>query len=305
MHPNSQRLLLGLVLLAACESAPTPPAAPALEAPARSLSSAGIAYPLHAYSDPTDGWAYLTPTQPVYVELRASDQTPHPDDGPGKRRVCPNDQWIERNAHLRMNHGLETIDLDFRGPFTFLRHVSTASPYPTAAYRFNRNAYSHDDKYYAPAGGQVLLACDGNYVLNNGLIRLWVGYLYGKGYTGDIVRNPDYQDPGASEGGCEDGIGEPGDQPDLPYTSHSYDPYTPESEGGAGECSGGSGGEAGTQYEPGDYTGGQTVEWGTGIGNGGESACGKDARVERICIDVWNPETQRWEEWSCGYATTC
>ncbi|MGI9140832.1 MAG: hypothetical protein ACR2GJ_06980 [Gemmatimonadaceae bacterium] len=87
----------------------------------------------------------------------------------------------------------------------------------------------------------------------------------------------------------------------------AYDPYASypggsdcESGGGAG-----SGGGGGTQYQPGDYTGGETVGWSTGIGNGGWSACGSDARVEYICIDVWNASTERWEEWSCGYATTC
>lgn len=70
-------------------------------------------------------------------------------------------------------------------------------------------------------------------------------------------------------------------------------------------CEGGSGEEgSGTQYQPGDHTGGETVDWDTGVGTGGSSACGDDARVEYICIDIW-VEGQGWVEWSCGYATTC
>ncbi len=57
-----------------------------------------------------------------------------PLDGYGKRRVCPNEEVQKFNAHLRMTYNREEIDLDFRGPFTFLRHVSTTSPYPTALY---------------------------------------------------------------------------------------------------------------------------------------------------------------------------
>lgn len=62
---------------------------------------------------------------------------------------------------------------------------------------------------------------------------------------------------------------------------------------------------SGTQYEPGDYTGGETVDWGTGTGNGGTSVCGEAAFVEYVCIDVYNEETGAWEEWGCGYVTTC
>jgi hypothetical protein len=69
--------------------------------------------------------------------------------------------------------------------------------------------------------------------------------------------------------------------------------------GGDGDGSG-----SGTQYQHGDYTGGETVDWNSGMGNGGTSVCGTDAKVEYICIDIW-VEGQGWVEWSCGYATTC
>ncbi|HEX8696797.1 MAG TPA: hypothetical protein VF746_30540 [Longimicrobium sp.] len=91
--------------------------------------------------------------------------------------------------------------------------------------------------------------------------------------------------------------------------------YTPYEDGSPtpSTCGGGTGGSgttgedpgSGTQFYPGDYTGGETVDWETGKGNGGTSACGDKAVVEYVCIDVYNEETGQWEQWSCGYATTC
>lgn len=84
-----------------------------------------------------------------------------------------------------------------------------------------------------------------------------------------------------------------------------YDPYAEED---STDCdAGGSDGDegSGTPYEPGDHTGGETVDWGTGRGNGGTSLCGESAVVEYVCIDVYNEKTGRWDKWSCGYATTC
>lgn len=100
------------------------------------------------------------------------------------------------------------------------------------------------------------------------------------------------------------GCGEEREEEATLYAA-SYDPMSPE--GGCGDGDDGSGGTegSGTQYQPGDSTGGETVDWATGVGNGGESACGKDARVVYICIDIFNAETGAWEEWTCGYATTC
>ncbi len=82
-------------------------------------------------------------------------------------------------------------------------------------------------------------------------------------------------------------------------TLASYDPYEE-------TCSGGSssGGTAsGTQFTEGERTGGETVNWQTGVGNGGSSACGADAVVEWVCIDIEGEDG--WQHWSCGYATTC
>lgn len=207
MRAKPLLLLVALVAAGACEVTVPTAHMPGVGKPGAELNFEAIQYPLHVYGDDTDGWDYLTPGTPVWVEILADDQTPTSEDGYGKRRVCPNDQMIIKNAHLRMNYGLETLDIDFRGPFSFIRHVSTlppaegGSPYPTATYRFPQNAYSRDNKYYAPAGGEVLLACDGNYWVNNFLTRLWVGHLYGKLYNGPIVRNPDYDECGGSDGG--------------------------------------------------------------------------------------------------------
>jgi hypothetical protein len=83
----------------------------------------------------------------------------------------------------------------------------------------------------------------------------------------------------------------------------SYDPYEP----GPAPCSGSSGDSegSGTYYSPGDPTGGETVDFGSGQGNGGTSICGAAAVVEYVCIDVWNETMGRWEEWTCGYVTSC
>ena len=85
-----------------------------------------------------------------------------------------------------------------------------------------------------------------------------------------------------------------------------YDPYDPayQADGCDGDDEAGSGG-SGIQYQEGDHTNGETVDWNTGIGNGGDSACGEDAVVEKICIEIWNAIDNKWDVYSCGYATTC
>ncbi|HET7233305.1 MAG TPA: hypothetical protein VFJ16_25055 [Longimicrobium sp.] len=87
-----------------------------------------------------------------------------------------------------------------------------------------------------------------------------------------------------------------------------YEPEPPESECTPGEENGDSDPPppgSGTQFEPGDYTNGETVDWNTGIGNGGISVCGTAAVVEYICIEIYNEFTGNWDPWECGYATTC
>jgi hypothetical protein len=240
-----------VVVAAACHDAPTTSpdesvaGAAAPGSPGYSILIEEPAdYPLHHYGDESDDWPYMTAVTGTYVEIVAADQTPQPYDNDASRRVCPNDQLIGRNAHLRMNYRLETLDFDFRGPFTFVRHVSTTSPYPTALYVFNRNAYTRDNKYYAPAGNNVLLACDGRYVFRNNVIRVWTGHFYGKLYNGPIVLNPDYD-------GCGDEGGGTGGRELAVVVSPDYDPYDPSVSvdwdgGGCGDPGDGeSGGEVG------------------------------------------------------------
>jgi len=86
----------------------------------------------------------------------------------------------------------------------------------------------------------------------------------------------------------------------------SYDPYASDSRNCGDMSNGGDDGAGtggGTQYNPGDSTGGETVDWGTGQGNGGSSQCGASAVVEYVCIDYWDGE--KWAVWGCGYVTTC
>lgn len=90
------------------------------------------------------------------------------------------------------------------------------------------------------------------------------------------------------------------------YGWAEYDPYDPayQDDGCDGNDEAGSGG-SGIQYQEGDHTNGETVDWNTGIGNGGESVCGENAVVEKVCIEVWNEKDNKWDLYSCGYATTC
>src|SRR3990170_6071481 len=104
--------VLALMAVSACDRSPGPTAHTPSVGRGAEFNYAGVAYPLHVYGDETDGWEYLTPGTPVWVEIPADDQTPNSLDGYGKRRVCPNDQLIFKNAHLRMNYGMETLDLD-------------------------------------------------------------------------------------------------------------------------------------------------------------------------------------------------
>lgn len=114
-----------------------------------------------------------------------------------------------------------------------------------------------------------------------------------------VLRNKDVRFIGGTSGECS-------------VEDASYDPYYTGGESqtthGCSTGGGGSGGgsaSSGTQYYPGDFTGGETVDWQTGIGNGGRSVCGTAAEVQPICIEIYNETTRQWEEWACGYATVC
>lgn len=86
-------------------------------------------------------------------------------------------------------------------------------------------------------------------------------------------------------------------------TQVTYSPETPECEDGG---SGGSDGVGtGIFYQPGESTGGNTVDFATGEGlSGGGSVCGAAAVVQYICIDILDSEGN-WKEWGCGYVTSC
>ena len=99
-----------------------------------------------------------------------------------------------------------------------------------------------------------------------------------------------------------------GVQPVRNVTSDgSYDPYDEGSDAeGCDDSDGGGdsgGGGSGTQFGEGDSTGGETVDWGTGVGNGGTSGCGLAAIVRYVCIDIF--VDGEWKQYSCGWATTC
>ena len=84
----------------------------------------------------------------------------------------------------------------------------------------------------------------------------------------------------------------------------------PVDEGGdPANCDPGTGGDSdggsGIQFYPGDYTDGETVNFWTGIGNGGQSVCGQAAQVEQVDISFWDSDTNQWGDWMSGYATTC
>ncbi|HZH05025.1 MAG TPA: hypothetical protein VEY30_14675, partial [Myxococcaceae bacterium] len=85
-----------------------------------------------------------------------------------------------------------------------------------------------------------------------------------------------------------------------PIRKTTYDPY----ESGEEDCGGGGGDEegSGTQFGEGDLTGGETVSWSSGTGNGGSSACGSEARAAYICMDTW--DGTNWVQWGCGWVTT-
>jgi hypothetical protein len=88
-------------------------------------------------------------------------------------------------------------------------------------------------------------------------------------------------------------------------TGYEYDPYE-ESPPPAETCNGtGTGNGTGIQFQPGESTGGETVDWNTGKGDGGTSACGEAAVVEYICVDLYNEQTGKWDTFSCGFATSC
>lgn len=167
-----------------------------------------------------------------------------------------------------------------------ISHNASTFPFVTIAFSSKTNL-NEVNCYQAPAS--IVVATEHS--------AGW--HVKGLGWVPGRVRTSDYDSCPGPEQPCED------DTQIRNVTYDSYDPYAPSPGSG---CDGSGGGEnegSGTQYSPGDYTGGETVDWGTGVGNGGTSACGTTAQVQYVCIDTWNEKTQSWEEWGCGYVTTC
>jgi hypothetical protein len=88
---------------------------------------------------------------------------------------------------------------------------------------------------------------------------------------------------------------------DVTQVTYSYESLECEDGGGGG----GDGVGTGIFYQPGESTGGNTVDFATGEGlSGGGSVCGTAAVVQYICIDILD-EQGNWKEWGCGYVTGC
>jgi len=131
----------------------------------------------------------------------------------------------------------------------------------------------------------------------------WRGLSWGSGeFILDIVSDTKQTNGRQSECECQAGAGSENNELAHVVTYDGYDPYASSDLSGS-SCAGSGGTGSGTYYKPGDYTGGETVSWGTGQGTGGESACGDKAIVQWVCVDLWIDGV--WHEYSCGYATTC
>lgn len=180
---------------------------------------------------------------------------------------------------------------------------------PTSLYRVLNpgTSYSTDGLWGVRGDFTIRAACHMTHVKTfippNRVIDVWDGFYVVYQFSGNFFR---------TQSACN-GTGGGGSTALVSVVDPGYDPYASiEPYNADGDCESGTPAEgggstdegSGTQYQPGDSTGGETVDWGTGVGNGGSSACGSTAIVAHICIDVW-VEGVGWVEWSCGYATTC
>jgi hypothetical protein len=193
--------------------------------------------------------------------------------------------------------GISAIDVNglfihFVIPSDFLQfrnYTSRGAIISKAAYGLTMEVLSEDLRSVAPPGAIAIMSCKNGRYVGAQSVRV---------YKGEV--RLESIDPV-----FDSGIGNDDDNCSTQLTDDpnepGYNPYDSTTETG---CSDGNGsGGSGTQYSPGDHTGGETVDWQTGQGNGGPSACGEAAVVEYVCIDVWNGSD--WVEWGCGYVTTC
>ena len=234
----------------------------------------------------------------IYDEIETPDDGVWTADDEIQGRSCPLVIYKEVTGTVVLGGG-ERARFGFMGRKPRVRYVFVpGSTLPAADYLHFRDELSDDARWIATAGGTITVwRCYGRFYRFPGA-RVWKGTYWMYTYDGEIRAGPNYQGPQSGGGGADTRL----------IDDVDYDPYDPmmsmspvlSMSTDGGDCGGG-----GTQYQPGDYTGGETVDWGTGEGNGGTSACGDQAMVDYVCIDVYNEETGFGEEWGCGYVTTC
>lgn len=173
-----------------------------------------------------------------------------------------------------------------------ISHNASTSPFVSIGF-LTKVGLREVDCYSAPASANVSTDHSAGW------------HVFGQGWVPAHMRTIDFEDCNGPPAPCNPGPRENPDEPtisSMSATDPGYDPY----DSGSSDCEGSDGGSgSGIPYSPGDFTGGETVDWGTGVGNGGVSVCGKEAMVEYVCIDFWNDGEQKWDAWSCGYSTTC
>lgn len=246
----------------------------------------------------------------------APDPTPVAAPEPSLSRYPTEEEYAEMPGEFRAQPGITDrwVDAGFvsgkayaQAAMTYLANYATTTVTATLLYNNSEVTKStgfEERSYYLPLTRQLSaatsVAVNGScgYTVN-GNARFYVHNQFPLSKTGWFVWGRDSRtaDQSASQPACSCGS-------TAPLQDAGYDPYA--SDGDSYDCgTNGTSGGSGIQFHPGDNTGGETVDWNTGIGNGGSSVCGGSAVVEYVCIDVWNVETDSWQKWACGYATTC
>lgn len=211
------------------------------------------------------------------------------DDGP---QIC-RDHFNDLDLWWDGGHGLMSFHMD--PPILFVGYRDGAFT-NSRGLVFRRAIYETHTVSYAtdPAGNEWRFSGRFNAICRAG--QLDIGPIV---IGGQIVRSQDPIDkPVLIRSACANG---------PVYGWAEYDPYDPayQDDGCDGDDDGAGSDGSGIQYQEGDHTNGETVDWNTGIGNGGESACGENAVVEQVCIEVWNAKDNKWDIFACGYGTTC
>jgi hypothetical protein len=241
------------------------------------------------YADAWDVRRTAYGTWGTYDEIPMGD-VDEPDDGSRKR--CPDVMplgIVSKDWKLTLTGsqlpGPE--DPEYLAHFTFTGHKYfiqyvgyAANGLPLADYRYHEAAQTPDRRWIAQPNGRITLMCNGTVSRAAGF-RAWSGRYWPVAHEGRITQGPNYSPPGS--GGCGGSGG--GTDYDAQYSSASYDPYASQPTGG-GCTPGGLGGSGGVE-------------------DGGVCGGSSDLHYEGICIDVWNEESQKWEEVWCGVAVIC